>query len=80
MPKTFRGVVHGNAIELEGNANLREGEQVTVTVQPAGNGVAIPGDGLRRSAGGWNDDPHGLEEYLRWNSEQRKQRRPEPEP
>ena len=79
-PKTFRGVVHGNAIELEGNANLPEGQQVRVTVQAAGGDVVMPGDGLRHSAGGWDDDPRGLEDYLKWNSEQRKQRRPELEP
>ena len=31
------------------------------------------GEWLRRSAGGWaNDDPEGLEEYLKWNRAQRK--------
>lgn len=29
-------------------------------------------EGLRRSLGGWADDPEGLDEFLEWNRQQRK--------
>jgi len=77
MIKTYTGIVHGNAIELEGEPNLPDGQQVTVTVQPLLSRALTPGEGLRRSAGGWNDDPAGLEAYLEWNRQQRKQSRRE---
>jgi hypothetical protein len=77
VTKTYNGVVHGNAIELEGDPNLPDGQQVTVTVQPMAAAPLAPGEGLRRSAGGWNDDPAGLDAYLNWNRQQRKHGRPE---
>ena len=30
------------------------------------------GEGVRRSAGAWADDPEGLERFLEWNHQQRK--------
>ncbi len=36
--------------------------------------------GVRRSAGGWADDPEGLDKYLEWNRQQRKIGRPELDP
>jgi uncharacterized protein YdhG (YjbR/CyaY superfamily) len=39
-----------------------------------------PGEGLRRSAGAWADDPQGLEEFLEWNRQQRKNGRRELDP
>ena len=35
------------------------------------------GEGLRRSARGWDVDPAGMEAYLEWNRQQRKQGRRE---
>ena len=69
----LRGVVHGKTIELEQAPGLPDGQQVTVTVQPVANKEPLaPGDGIRRSAGAWGDDPAGLDEYLEWNRRQRK--------
>ena len=73
----LRGVIHGKTIELEGDAGLPDGQPVRVTVQPL-TGVQSrlpPGEGIRRSAGGWADDPTGLDEYLEWNRQQRKNSR-----
>lgn len=71
---TIKGVVHGKTIELEREPGLPDGQEVTVTVRPADPGRLAPGEGLRRSAGGWSDDPQGLDEYLEWNRQQRNPR------
>ena len=63
-------------IELDRPVGLPDGQEVTVVVQPA-NGKMPPGEGLRRSIGGWADDPQGLDEFLEWNRQQRKQSRRE---
>jgi hypothetical protein len=60
----LRGVVHGKVIQLETEIGLPDGQQVTVTVRPVRTTSAAPGDGLRRSAGAWADDPEGLDAYL----------------
>jgi hypothetical protein len=39
-----------------------------------------PGEGIRRSAGAWADDPQGLDDYLKQLREQREQDRPLIEP
>jgi hypothetical protein len=76
----FRGTAHGKTIELERESGLPDGEPVTVIVH-AGQGKRLPpGEGIRRSAGGWGDDAEGLEQFLEWNRQQRKIDRPELEP
>jgi len=72
-----RGVVHGKTIELNEGTGLPDGQPVTVTVQPIANGgrQLPPGEGIRRSAGAWADDSEELDEFLRWNRQQRKVRR-----
>lgn len=50
----FKGVVHGNTIELDHEPGLPDGQQVILTVQTARArdvGALPPGEGLRRSAG-----------------------------
>ena len=73
-PNLLRGVVHGKTIELEGNLNLPEGQQVTVIVQP----VLSPEEAIRQSAGGWSDDPEGLDRFLVELRRLRDLERPEP--
>lgn len=75
--RVFRGVIHGNAIELQQKTDLPDGQKVNVTVEPLSPNSLEAGEGLRRSAGGWDDDPSGLDEYLEWNHQQRKNGRPE---
>ena len=78
---TLRGVVHGKTIELEQESRFPDGQQVTVILEPARQAEKLPpGEGIRRSAGGWSDDPEGLDQYLEWNRQQRKIGRPEIEP
>jgi hypothetical protein len=73
-PTVFRGVIHGRFIELEAEAGLADGEAVAVTLQSLQEpgGRLAPGEGIRRSAGGWADDAAELDEYLAWNRERRK--------
>jgi len=71
---TMRGVVHGNVIELEGDLNLPEGQQVTVVVQP----VLTPEEAIRQSFGAWAEDAPELDEFLDGLRRDRQQERPEP--
>ena len=70
---TLKGVVHGKTIELEQEPKLPDGQQVTVILQPVTQVDPLPpGEGIRLSAGGWSDDPEGLDQYLQWTRQQRK--------
>jgi hypothetical protein len=62
----LKGVIHGKTIELDEEPGLPDGQPVDVTVQPrVETGPRLPpGEGIRRSAGTWADDPEGLDEYL----------------
>ena len=60
----FRGTMHGKMIELERESGLPDGEQVTVVVQPNERKRLPPGEGIRRSEGGWADDTEGLDAFL----------------
>ena len=78
----IRGIIRGKTIELDQKPGLPDGQPVTVTIQAVRQTAEqrAPGDGIRLSAGGWADDSEGLEEYLKWNREQRKIDRPPIEP
>jgi hypothetical protein len=70
----IRGIVRGRIIELDQEPGLPDGQSVTVTLtanETAKEGLA-PGDGIRRSAGGWSEDADDLDAYLEWNRRQRK--------
>jgi hypothetical protein len=73
-PAVLKGVVHGKTIELEQEPGLPDGQEVSVVLQPleATEKRLPPGEGIRRSAGGWDDDAEGLDKYLQWNRQQRK--------
>jgi hypothetical protein len=75
VPKTMSGTVHGKTIELEHELGLPDGQRVTVTVEPTPpheSGAENPLEALKRAAGGWSDDPEGLDRFLEWNRQQRK--------
>lgn len=74
MKSVLKGVVHGKTIELEDDSGLPDGQPVTEQEQLA------PGEGLRRSFGGWADDAEELDRYLEWTREERKVGCPEIEP
>ena len=74
-PTVLKGTVHGKTIELEAESGLPEGQQVTVTLEPAPQQQTVgekPLEALRRAAGSWSDDPQGLDRFLEWNRQQRK--------
>lgn len=68
MATVVAGVIHGKSIELSEATGLSDGQEVSVTIVPAPAYATVPsrepGDGIRRSAGGWSDDPEGLDAYL----------------
>jgi hypothetical protein len=68
----MRGVVHGKTIEVEGDFNLPEGQQVTVVVQP----MLSPEEAIRQSFGGWAEDAEELDEFLAGLRQDRQQERP----
>jgi hypothetical protein len=72
-PAMMRGIVHGKMIEMEGDLNLPEGQQVTVFVQP----VHSPEEAIRQSAGGWADDPEGVDRFVEEMRRFRNLERPE---
>lgn len=56
MTKTVHGVVHGKTIELDEYLGISGGQEVEVQVKlVTKNGTW--GEGIRCSAGGWNDHP-----------------------
>ena len=73
---TLKGVVHGKTIELEQEPALPDGQSVVVTLQPLEEKRLPLGEGIRRSAGAWADDPEGLDQYLEQLRQDRAQDRP----
>lgn len=75
-PGTMRGIVHGRTIEVEGDLNLPEGQPVAIIVQP----LLSPEEAIRRSAGGWSDDPQGVDLFVEEMRRLRNMERPDPAP
>jgi hypothetical protein len=78
--ENVRGIVHGKVIQLESEIGLPDGQEVTVSVRPVAPKEETPGDGLRQSAGAWDDDPDGLDAYLAENRRARQLDRPDIDP
>jgi hypothetical protein len=78
----LKGVIHGRTIELEVEPGLPDGQSVAVTVEPFVEQARRlpPGEGIRRSAGAWGDDPETADEFLREVRQMRDQDRPSLEP
>jgi hypothetical protein len=61
---TFKGIVHGNSIRLQGELGIPDGQEVTVVVQPElppedTSERLPPGEGIGLSSGAWADDQGG---------------------
>jgi hypothetical protein len=54
------GIVRGKTIELERDAGLPDGQEVSVVLRPK----LPPGEGLRRAFGSWADDPDGVDRFV----------------
>lgn len=52
----LRGVIHGNAVELEGDAGIADGQHVEVLLRPITAAGPQPGDGFLRTEGALEDD------------------------
>jgi hypothetical protein len=78
----LRGVVRGRTIQLEEDLSVPDGETVTVTIAYEKSSTARiqSKDSLMAAAGSWADDDEGLDDFLEWNRQQRKESRPEIEP
>ncbi len=75
--KKLNGVIHGNSIELNEETGYPDGQVVTVRVEPVRQRLSASEalEALKRAAGSWADDTDGLDRYLEWNREQRKDNR-----
>jgi hypothetical protein len=74
-PTMMKGTVRGKFIELETEPGLPDGQPVTVMVEPVPQPETLaesPLEALKRAAGGWSDDPEGVDQFLEWNRQQRK--------
>jgi len=58
--KQFQGTIHGRRIDLQEDPGLADGEEVDVIVRVRPK-AAKWGDGIRRSAGAWENVP-GIEQ------------------
>ena len=71
MSTQIPGVIHGKTIELRDHPGLIDGQEVVVTVRPAGEATSDQrnsSDGIRASAGAFADWPEAdrfLEQILR---------------
>ncbi len=74
-----KGIIRGTMIELSETTRIPDGSEVSVSIQvmPPSNPDSPLSEGLQSAFGGWSDDPEGLEEFLEWNRQQRKQTRRE---
>ncbi len=69
----LKGTIHGKTIELEHEAGLPDGQQVTLLLLP----VLAAGAGIRQSAGAWADAGEDLDTWLEEVQRGRQQPRPE---
>jgi hypothetical protein len=56
MTKKLHGTVHGKTIELNEDPGVADGQEVELQIEVVATGQK-PGDGIRRSAGGWVEYP-----------------------
>ncbi len=73
MPTQIAGIIEGRTIRLIEESGLPDGQKVLVKLEPVSDSERLaPGEGIKRAAGAWDDDPEGLEAFLKWNRQQRK--------
>ena len=74
----LKGVIHGKTIELEQSPGLPDGQVVTVSMSPATSPTSAEAfEALQRAAGGWSDDPEGVDRFVEEVRQSRKQSRRE---
>ena len=60
----FKGVVHGNTIQLEQEPGLPDGQRVDVILAPTDASKDRRAEGLTKSFGAWSDDGEGIDTFL----------------
>jgi hypothetical protein len=75
--KVLRGVVHGNVIELEGDAGIADGECVEVVIRRVVPECRQPGEGFLRTEGALADDPEWDSIMEEIQQSRRQERRPQ---
>jgi hypothetical protein len=71
--RTIKGVIHGRTIELREESGWPDGQEVDVAMWP----VLPPGEGIRQSAGAWEDAGEELDAWLEEMRRSRQRDRPE---
>lgn len=79
-PETLRGIIHGTTIELEHPLQMPDGSEVELVVKPKPMSDEQRRMKLESLFGSCRDDADELDEFLKWNREQRQQSRPEIDP
>ncbi len=78
MGRVVHGVIHGKTIQLADDPGIADGQEVRVVLAAVPAAAAANwGDGIRRSAGGWADDPEIEAVMARIQEDRRLERRPQ---
>ena len=64
---SLRGVIRGNAVELDRDAGLADGETVEVIVRPVGAATSQSDEGLLRTERRWPTTPSGMRSWRKSN-------------
>lgn len=72
-----KGIIRGKTIELVQPTSLPDGSEVNVSIEITNGSAHNKLTALQQAFGGWADDTEGLDAFLEWNRQQRKQSRPE---
>lgn len=73
--ETYRGVVHGSIIELLRSPGVPDGMVVDVVIKRTELTPSERQEQLKALFGSCKGDAEDLDEFLKWNDEQRKQNR-----
>ncbi len=76
MSKVVHGVIHGKTIQLTEDPGMADGQEVQIVLATVPSATSW-GDGIRRSAGGWADDPEIDAVMGRIQEDRRRERRPQ---
>ena len=78
---TLHGLVLRKTVQFDQELGLPNGQPVEVTIRLIQESeTASQGEGLKRAFGAWADEADAVDDFLRWNRQQRKLGRPEISP
>lgn len=73
--QTYRGTLHGSAVKLVTSPNLPDGVEVDVTIRQVPMSDADRRTRLESLFGSCEDETDSLDEFAKWNDQQRKRNR-----